>query len=93
MAFLDKRLNFGDIPAVIETVMHSFKGGDMADLSTVLAADAETVSPAAAIAPTTVRLASLPNFFVCMVPPLSGPDGPSQLAPGRAPADRPLCGT
>jgi len=40
-AFLDKRLNFGDIPAVIDTVMNSFKGGDMADLPTVLAADAE----------------------------------------------------
>jgi 1-deoxy-D-xylulose-5-phosphate reductoisomerase len=40
-AFLDKRLNFGDIPAVIDTVMNSFKGGDMADLSSVLAADAE----------------------------------------------------
>jgi len=40
-AFLDKRLNFGDIPAVIESVMNSFKGGDMADLSSVLAADAE----------------------------------------------------
>jgi 1-deoxy-D-xylulose-5-phosphate reductoisomerase len=40
-AFLDKRLNFGDIPAVIDSVMNRFKGGDMADLSTVLAADAE----------------------------------------------------
>ena len=40
-AFLDKRLNLGDIPAVIESVMNSFKGGDMADLSSVLAADAE----------------------------------------------------
>jgi 1-deoxy-D-xylulose-5-phosphate reductoisomerase len=40
-AFLDKRLNFGDIPAVIDTVMQRFKGGTMADLSTVLAADAE----------------------------------------------------
>ena len=40
-AFLDKRLNFGDIPAVIESVMNSFKGGEMADLSSVLAADAE----------------------------------------------------
>jgi 1-deoxy-D-xylulose 5-phosphate reductoisomerase len=43
-AFLDKRLNFGDIPAVIETVMNSFKGGAMADLSSVLAADAEARS-------------------------------------------------
>jgi 1-deoxy-D-xylulose 5-phosphate reductoisomerase len=34
-------LNFGDIPAVIDTVMNSFKGGAMADLSSVLAADAE----------------------------------------------------
>jgi 1-deoxy-D-xylulose 5-phosphate reductoisomerase len=40
-AFLDKWLNFGDIPAVIESVMNSFKGGAMADLSSVLAADAE----------------------------------------------------
>jgi hypothetical protein len=48
----------------------------------VLAADAdEIVSPVAAIAPTTVRLASLPNFFVRTFPPLSGLSGPSELAP------------
>jgi 1-deoxy-D-xylulose-5-phosphate reductoisomerase len=40
-AFLDKRLNFGDIPAVIETVMESFWGGQVSDLASVLAADAE----------------------------------------------------
>jgi 1-deoxy-D-xylulose-5-phosphate reductoisomerase len=48
-AFLDKRLNFGDIPAVIETVMMQFKGGDMADLSTVLAADAQARACARAL--------------------------------------------
>jgi 1-deoxy-D-xylulose-5-phosphate reductoisomerase len=40
-AFLDKRLNFGDIPAVIETVMNKVHGGGMTDLDTVLATDAE----------------------------------------------------
>jgi 1-deoxy-D-xylulose-5-phosphate reductoisomerase len=40
-AFLDKRLNFGDIPAVIETVMARVQGGAMTGLDAVLAADAE----------------------------------------------------
>jgi 1-deoxy-D-xylulose-5-phosphate reductoisomerase len=40
-AFLDKRLNFGDIPAVIETVMDRVKGGVMTGLDAVLAADSE----------------------------------------------------
>ena len=40
-AFLDKRLNFGDIPAVIETVMARVQGGAMTGLDVVLAADRE----------------------------------------------------
>ncbi|HEX4377937.1 MAG TPA: 1-deoxy-D-xylulose-5-phosphate reductoisomerase [Steroidobacteraceae bacterium] len=40
-AFLDNRLNFGDIPAVIETVMDRVQGGAMTGLDAVLAADAE----------------------------------------------------
>jgi 1-deoxy-D-xylulose-5-phosphate reductoisomerase len=40
-AFLDKRLNFGDIPAVIETVMARVEGGAMTGLAEVLAADDE----------------------------------------------------
>ena len=40
-AFLDKQLNFGDIPAVIATVMDQFAGGQSDDLAAVLAADAE----------------------------------------------------
>ncbi len=40
-AFLDRQLNFGDIPAVIEGVMAGGMGGQMRDLDTVLAADAE----------------------------------------------------
>jgi 1-deoxy-D-xylulose-5-phosphate reductoisomerase len=40
-AFLDKRLNFGDIPAVIATTMNNFGGGRLTDLASVLAADAE----------------------------------------------------
>jgi 1-deoxy-D-xylulose-5-phosphate reductoisomerase len=40
-AFLDQQLNFGDIPAVIETVMGRVKGGGMTGLEAVLAADAE----------------------------------------------------
>jgi 1-deoxy-D-xylulose-5-phosphate reductoisomerase len=38
-AFLDKQLNFGDIPAVIAEVMAHMPGGEMKDLDTVLAAD------------------------------------------------------
>jgi 1-deoxy-D-xylulose-5-phosphate reductoisomerase len=41
-AFLDRQLNFGDIPAVIEVVMAGGADGQMADLDTVLAADAES---------------------------------------------------
>jgi 1-deoxy-D-xylulose-5-phosphate reductoisomerase len=40
-AFLDKQLNFGDIPAVIETVMGRVQGGAMTGLEAVLAADGE----------------------------------------------------
>jgi 1-deoxy-D-xylulose-5-phosphate reductoisomerase len=40
-AFLDKRLNFGDIPAVIERVMERVQGGAMSGLDAVLAADGE----------------------------------------------------
>jgi 1-deoxy-D-xylulose-5-phosphate reductoisomerase len=40
-AFLDKRLNFGDIPAVCETVMERVRGGAMTGLEAVLAADSE----------------------------------------------------
>jgi 1-deoxy-D-xylulose-5-phosphate reductoisomerase len=39
-AFLEKRLNFLDIPAVIETVMESISGAAATDLEAVLAADA-----------------------------------------------------
>ncbi len=40
-AFLDRRLNFGDIPVVIEQVMSRVRGGEMAGLDAVLAADEE----------------------------------------------------
>jgi len=40
-AFLDKQLNFVDIPAVIEAVMDKFAGGTVVDLQSVMAADAE----------------------------------------------------
>ncbi|MEO7774666.1 MAG: 1-deoxy-D-xylulose-5-phosphate reductoisomerase [Steroidobacteraceae bacterium] len=39
-AFLDGRLNFLDIPAVIETVMNDVSGGPVTDLETVLGVDA-----------------------------------------------------
>ena len=39
-AFLDKQLNFGDIPGVIDRVMESARGGPMNDLNSVLGADA-----------------------------------------------------
>jgi 1-deoxy-D-xylulose-5-phosphate reductoisomerase len=39
-AFLDKRLNFGDISEVIGSVMDAAPGGQMRDLDAVLAADA-----------------------------------------------------
>ena len=39
-AFLDKQLNFGDIPGVIDRVMESAPGGPMNDLNAVLGADA-----------------------------------------------------
>ncbi len=38
-AFLDKRLNFGDIPSVIEAVMSRMRGGAMTGLDAVLQAD------------------------------------------------------
>jgi 1-deoxy-D-xylulose-5-phosphate reductoisomerase len=40
-AFLDKQLNFGDIPGVIASTMERFGGGNSSDLDAVLAADAE----------------------------------------------------
>jgi 1-deoxy-D-xylulose-5-phosphate reductoisomerase len=40
-AFLDKQLNFGDIPAVIDRVMERVQGGAMTGLDAVLAADSE----------------------------------------------------
>jgi 1-deoxy-D-xylulose-5-phosphate reductoisomerase len=40
-SFLDKQLNFGDIPAVIAAVMDQYAGGRANDLESVLAADAE----------------------------------------------------
>jgi 1-deoxy-D-xylulose-5-phosphate reductoisomerase len=40
-AFLDKQLNFGDIPAVCEIVMERVQGGAMTGLDAVLAADSE----------------------------------------------------
>jgi 1-deoxy-D-xylulose-5-phosphate reductoisomerase len=40
-AFLDNRLNFGDIPAVIELVMERAQGGAMSSLEAVLDADGE----------------------------------------------------
>src|ERR1700687_1151465 len=40
-AFLDKRMNFDDIPAVIEAVMARVQGGAMTGLDAVLAADGE----------------------------------------------------
>jgi 1-deoxy-D-xylulose-5-phosphate reductoisomerase len=40
-AFLDKQLNFGDIPIVIESVMGRVRGGEMTGLEAVLAADGE----------------------------------------------------
>jgi 1-deoxy-D-xylulose-5-phosphate reductoisomerase len=40
-AFLDKQLNFGDIPEVIESVMGRVRGGAMTGLEAVLAADGE----------------------------------------------------
>ena len=40
-AFLDKQLNFGDIPIVIESVMGRVRGGAMTGLEAVLAADGE----------------------------------------------------
>jgi 1-deoxy-D-xylulose-5-phosphate reductoisomerase len=39
-AFLDKRLNFGDIPAVIATAMDRFGGGEPSDLDAIMDADA-----------------------------------------------------
>jgi 1-deoxy-D-xylulose 5-phosphate reductoisomerase len=38
-AFLDKQLNFGDIPGVIDRVMNDAPGGSLNDLDEVFAAD------------------------------------------------------
>jgi 1-deoxy-D-xylulose-5-phosphate reductoisomerase len=48
-AFLDKQLNFGDIPAVIERVMADAPGGDMRDLDAVLGADVQARECARAV--------------------------------------------
>jgi 1-deoxy-D-xylulose-5-phosphate reductoisomerase len=40
-AFLDKQLNFGEIPAVIAAVMDDYPGGRASDLDSVLGADAD----------------------------------------------------
>ncbi len=45
-AFLDKQLNFGDIPAVIESVMAQQAGGQLSDLDDVAAVDREARSRA-----------------------------------------------
>jgi 1-deoxy-D-xylulose-5-phosphate reductoisomerase len=46
-AFLEQRLNFGEIPAVIEMVMARVRGGEMAGLDAVMAADGEARALAA----------------------------------------------
>ena len=48
-AFLDKQLNFGDIPGVIERVMNDAPGGALKDLDAVLAADAQARARARAV--------------------------------------------
>ena len=48
-AFLDKQLNFGDIPAVIAEVMAHMPGGEMKDLDTVLATDQAARASARAV--------------------------------------------
>jgi len=47
-AFLERRLNFGDIAAVIARVMDRFGGGSLDTLESVMAADAEARRAAAA---------------------------------------------
>jgi 1-deoxy-D-xylulose-5-phosphate reductoisomerase len=46
-AFLDRQLNFSDIPVVIETVMGRVAGGEMTGLDAVIAADGEARALAA----------------------------------------------
>jgi 1-deoxy-D-xylulose-5-phosphate reductoisomerase len=48
-AFLDKQLNFGDIPGVIERVMADVPGGLMRDLDAVLDADGQARARARAV--------------------------------------------
>ena len=48
-AFLDKQLNFGDIPGVIERVMNDVPGGVMSDLGAVFSADAQARDRARAL--------------------------------------------
>ena len=48
-AFLDKQLNFGDIPGVIDRVMDTAAGGQMKNLDAVLAADARARECARAV--------------------------------------------
>lgn len=58
-AFLDKQLNFGDIPAVIESVMGRVSGGAMTGLQAVMAADEEARALAAEV------VARRANLRVC----------------------------
>jgi 1-deoxy-D-xylulose-5-phosphate reductoisomerase len=46
-AFLEQRLNFGDISAVIEMVMTRVQGGEMTGLDAVMATDGEARALAA----------------------------------------------
>ena len=48
-AFLDKQLNFGDIPGVIDRVMNDAPGGPMKDLDAVLGADSQARNRARAV--------------------------------------------
>jgi 1-deoxy-D-xylulose-5-phosphate reductoisomerase len=50
-AFLERRLNFTEIPAVTETVLTTMPGGPIRDLETVLAVDAEARVRAAGAIP------------------------------------------
>ena len=50
-AFLDKQLNFGDIPAVIEAVMAQQSGGQLSDLDDVAAVDREARARARELLP------------------------------------------
>jgi 1-deoxy-D-xylulose-5-phosphate reductoisomerase len=57
-AFLDKRLNFGDISGVIANTMNRYGGGNSGDLAAILAADAAARAVAQAELSGPVALAS-----------------------------------